>query len=75
MVLHVSKLNQIKRRPFIGLRNYLILSVRIDIRVALARCYANGDGCEQNWIQNDKLNNWLKRRFLNHILKGSNNIF
>lgn len=63
-----------KKKAFHWLKKLSYFECPNDIR-ALASCYANGDGCEQDWIQNDKLNIWLKRRYLNHILKGSNNIF
>lgn len=63
-----------KKKAFHWLKKLSYFECPNDIR-ALASCYANGDGCEQDWIQNDKLNIWLKRRYLNHILKGSNNKF
>lgn len=63
-----------KKKAFHWLKKLSYFECPNDIR-ALASCYANGDGCEQDWIQNDKLNIWLKRRYLSHILKGSNNKF
>lgn len=63
-----------KKKAFHWLKKLSYFECPNDIR-ALSSCYADGDGCEQDMIQYDKLNIWFKRRYLSHILKGSNNKF
>lgn len=71
---YYTNIERDKKKAFHWLKKLSYFECPNDIR-ALASCYATGDGCEQDWIQNDKLNIWLKRRYLSHILKGSNHKF